>query len=79
MNMVDALHYALWLWEQNDRRKLAEHLAATYGRNEVFWQTAQAISEVLPEGDKEKQLLQGFLSGRKTWSEVSPKQKGLFG
>lgn len=76
--MIDALHYALWLWGRNDRKGLAEHLTQTYGGNEIFWQVAQAISEVLPEGDKEKQLLQGFLSGRKTLSQAVYQQKGLF-
>ncbi|MGB9627710.1 MAG: hypothetical protein ACPL6D_03525 [Thermodesulfobacteriota bacterium] len=30
---------------------------------------AQAIAEVLPEGDKEKQMLQGFLYGRETYKK----------
>ena len=34
------------------------------GRNEKRWTVAQAISEVLPDGDKEKQLLQGLLNQR---------------
>jgi hypothetical protein len=29
---------------------------------------AQAVSEVLPDGGKEKQALQGLLYGRKTYS-----------
>ena len=62
--MIDALHYALWLWHENDQKKLQEHLTMTYVGNETFWQVAQAISEVLPDGDKEKQLLQGLLYGR---------------
>jgi len=41
-----------------------------------------AISEVLPEGDKEKQMLQGFLYGRESYekegSKVSKYQMGLF-
>jgi len=65
--MIDALHYAVWLWDQNERKRLQEHLSATYGGNETFWQVAQAIAEVLPEGDKEKQLLQGLLYGRQTY------------
>ena len=65
--MIDALQYAIWLWEQNQRKKLIDHLSATYGSNETFWQVAQAIAEILPEGDKEKQLLQGFLYGRKAY------------
>jgi len=47
---------------------LAELLEESgYGQTEVFWQVAQAISEVLPRGDKEKQLLQGFLYGKQSY------------
>jgi gamma-glutamyl:cysteine ligase YbdK (ATP-grasp superfamily) len=38
-----------------------------YGGRDIFWQVAQAISEVLPEGNKERQLLQGFLDGRREY------------
>ena len=44
--------------------------------NNDFWQVAQAISEVLPEGDKEKQMLQGFLYGREGYRETVPKVVG---
>jgi putative DNA methylase len=64
--IIDALHYAVWLWDQNERKRLQDHLSATYGGDETFWQVAQAIAEVLPEGDKEKQLLQGLLYGRRS-------------
>lgn len=63
--MIDALHYALWLWAQNEHERLNKHLSDTYGAQEAFWQVAQAIAEVLPEGDKEKQLLQGLLYRRR--------------
>jgi hypothetical protein len=43
--------------------------------NKEFWQVAQAISEVLPEGDKEKQMLQGFLYGRAGYRESIPRPK----
>jgi len=33
-------------------------------KSEALWLVAQAISEVLPDGDKEKQLLQGLLNQR---------------
>jgi len=63
--MIDTLHQAVVLWEKGDRKKLQELLEeAGYLRSEVFWQVAQAISDVLPEGDKEKQLIQGFLYGK---------------
>ncbi len=72
--MVDALHRACILWERNRQKELAEHLQ-TYGGNE-FWQVAQAVSEVLPEGDKEKQTLQGLLYGRKQYT--LERQRRLF-
>lgn len=64
--MIEALHRAVALWAANRTAELQEHLAETYGANEVFWQVAQAISEVLPDGDKEKQALQGLLYGRRS-------------
>jgi len=70
-SMVDILHQALLLWERNDRpgiRKLLEE-TGHLGNND-FWQLAQAISEVLPDGDKEKQMLQGFLYGRETYART---------
>jgi len=70
--MIDALHQAVVLWEKGDRKKLQEMLEeAGYLRSEVFWQVAQAISDVLPEGDKEKQLIQGFLYGKDTYVKES--------
>ncbi len=73
-SMVDALHASLLYWEQNDRKAISEVLAETGNtNNNAFWQVAQAISEVLPEGDKEKQMLQGFLYGRESYSKVEAK------
>jgi len=67
-SMVDVLHYVLILWEKGEREKIKEILNETgYARNEIFWQTAQALSEILSEGDKEKQLIQGFLYGKEEY------------
>jgi adenine-specific DNA methylase len=60
--MVDALHRACIHWERGERRQLKDHLAQTYGGNNTFWRVAQNIADVLPDGDKEKQLLQGLLN-----------------
>lgn len=60
--MVDALHRACIHWERGERRQLKEHLGQTYGANNIFWRVAQNIADVLPAGDKEKQLLQGLLN-----------------
>ncbi|MCG0276508.1 MAG: DUF1156 domain-containing protein [Thermosediminibacteraceae bacterium] len=82
-NIVDILHACLLLWEKNQRQKITELLTAT-GQlyNDTFWQVAQALSEVLPPGDKEKQMLQGFLYGRKSYQKVandsSDEQQTLF-
>lgn len=69
-SMVDVLHACLLLWERGDRRRITEVLEETgYLDNPAFWQVAQAISEVLPPGDKEKQMLQGFLYGRESYQK----------
>ena len=68
--MVDALQRAVHLWESGQSARLQEHLTLTYGGNEAFWQVAQAIAEVLPDGDREKQALQGLLYGRKGYAAV---------
>jgi adenine-specific DNA methylase len=77
-SMIDVLHYVLILWEKGDKSKIKEVLEETgYASNETFWQVAQAISEVLPEGDKEKQLLQGFLYGKETYIKEERKERRL--
>ncbi|MFZ2070416.1 MAG: DUF1156 domain-containing protein [Halobacteriota archaeon] len=82
-SMVEVLHAALLYWEQNNRKAITELLEETGNQNNnAFWQVAQAISEVLPEGDKEKQMLQGFLYGRDSYEKAEAKvdkyQKTLF-
>jgi len=80
-SMIDVLHRVLISWERGEREKIKEILSETgYTGNEVFWQVAQALSEVLPEGDKEKQLLQGFLYGKNEYvREASRKKQSLLG
>jgi adenine-specific DNA methylase len=80
-NMVDILHQMLLLWEKNNREKITELLTNTGQlNNNGFWQVAQSISEVLPDGDKEKQMLQGLLYGRESYQKGGSenKQLGLF-
>jgi len=75
-SMTDVLHRVLISWERGEREKIKEILHETgYARNEIFWQTAQALSEILPEGDKERQLLQGFLYGKETYIREARKRK----
>jgi adenine-specific DNA methylase len=77
-SMIDVLHYVLILWERGEREKIKEILSETgYAQNEIFWQTAQALSEILPEGDKEKQLIQGFLYGKQEYIKEMHQGKTL--
>jgi len=70
-SMLDVLHACLLYWEQNNRKMIAEILENSGNlNNNNFWQSAQAISEVLPEGDKEKQMLQGFLYGKESYGKI---------
>ena len=63
--MIDTLHRCCAFRDKGDVGGLTEYLARSgHGRNEKLWTVAQAISEVLPDGDKEKQLLQGLLNQR---------------
>lgn len=77
--IVDALHRAVLYWEHGERQRLKEHLAQTYGANDTFWRVAQNIADVLPDGDKEKQLLQGLLYGSKARAAETPISGKLFG
>ncbi|MGC8908745.1 MAG: DUF1156 domain-containing protein [Desulfomonilaceae bacterium] len=63
--LIDALHHALLLWEKSRRDDMMALLQTSgYGQSEAFYRVAQAVSGTLPMGSKEKQLLDGFLSGR---------------
>jgi len=63
---------------KNDKKALASILDEYgYLKNDAFWRVAQSISEVLPEGDKEKQMLQGFLYGKEGYTkDLGIKAKG---
>ena len=86
LSMIDVLHQCLIFWDMGFKQNIAKLLEASGNKNNNdFWRTAQSISDVLPEGDKEKQLLQGFLYGKESYQTgkipIEPKieQKKLFG
>jgi hypothetical protein len=64
------------LWERGDRTGLEEHLMQSPFSSENLRRVAQAIAEVLPDGDKEKQLLQGLLYGWRP--QPSARERSLF-
>jgi hypothetical protein len=49
----------------------------TLGRDRSSWAVAQILAEILPEGDKEKQMLQGLL-GSKERVVTEARQRRLF-
>ncbi len=78
VNMVDALQKACLLWNADRTKDLQEFLADTgYADDPSFWETAQALSELLPDGDKEKQMLQGLLMKAPTVAAAAEKQLTL--
>jgi putative DNA methylase len=64
-SIIDVLHRLCVFRDKNDAEGMTEFLARSgQGRNSSLWLVAQAISEILPDGDKEKQLMQGILNQR---------------
>lgn len=76
--LIDVLHLSLKYWEKNRKTELNTLLSVSgFGKSDAFFRVAQAIAETLPQDNKEKKLLEGFLNLReKIISTVSePKTK----
>jgi putative DNA methylase len=63
-SLIEAIQLAAALWEADQISRLREWLAEGYADRPAFWLTAQAISEMLPDGDRERRVLQGLLAHR---------------
>jgi adenine-specific DNA methylase len=63
-SLIEAIQLAAALWEANQISRLHEWLGEGYAHRPAFWLTAQAISEMLPDGDRERRVLQGLLMRR---------------
>lgn len=75
--VIDVLHRAVLVWQSGDRRALAEYLAQhSLGREEEVHAVAQALVNVLPQGDKERQMLENYLQGSSDLPDV-PYQERL--
>ena len=62
-SLVDALHRMCAFREKGDTQGMGEFLARSgHANNNSLWLVAQAVSEILQDGDKEKQLMQGLLN-----------------
>ena len=63
--LINALQTALRLWHRGDTEGIRGFLDERgLARSETFWRLAQALREVLPEGDEERTLLDQFLPTR---------------
>jgi adenine-specific DNA methylase len=63
--LIDVLHLSLKYWEKNRKKELNDLLRTSgFGRSDAFYRVAQAIAETLPQDNKEKKLLEGFLNLR---------------
>ena len=66
-SLIDVVHRLCTFREKNDTDGMADFMARSrQGNNPTLWVVAQAVAEVLVEGDKEKQLLQGLLNQRES-------------
>jgi adenine-specific DNA methylase len=75
-SLIDVLHRLCVFREKNDTEGMTEFLGRSgQGRNPNLWLVAQAVSEILPDGDKEKQLMQGLLNQRDQLEEAGRQLK----
>jgi hypothetical protein len=67
--MIDVIHKACVLWEEGkgNNKALTDFIEKSgYAKDESLWNIAQAVSEILPKGSREKRLLQGLLNTKTT-------------
>ncbi len=77
-SLIDVLHRLCVFREKNDADGMGQFLARSgQSNNPALWVVAQAISDILPDGDKEKQLMQGLLN-QKEKLEQAAEQGRLF-
>ncbi|MGQ4810178.1 hypothetical protein NKDENANG_03627 [Candidatus Entotheonellaceae bacterium PAL068K] len=71
-SLVDVLHRLCAFREKGDNPGMAQFLGQSgQAHNPTLWLVAQAISEILPDGEKEKQLMQGLLNQRQGLEEAT--------
>lgn len=77
--LIDVLHHVLVLWEKGKKLEMMQRLSETgYGKNEVFFRVAQAISESLGKttpDSKEKKLIDQFQGSKERIMEEIGKTK----
>jgi hypothetical protein len=70
-SLIDVLHRMCVFREKGDTEGMTEFLTRSgQAQNPALWLVAQAVSEILPDGDKEKQLMQGLLNQKEQLAEA---------
>lgn len=71
-SLIDVLHGLCAYRQTGDNAGMEEFLVRSgQARNQSLWLVAQAVSEILPDGDKEKQLMQGLLNQKEGLEEAT--------
>jgi putative DNA methylase len=77
-SLIDVLHRMCAFREKGDTEGMAQFLGRSgHANKHSLWLVPQAVSETLPDGDKEKQLMQGLLN-QKEGLEEAARQGRLF-
>lgn len=77
-SLIDVLHRLCAFRDRGDNAGMAQFLARSgQAQSAALWLVAQAISEILPDGEREKQLLQGLLNQKESLEEAT-RQGELF-
>ena len=75
--LIDVLQRVLLLWKRGRSDEVTEVLReSAFGKSDVFYRVAQAISESLPNESKEKKMLEGFLAGKERVRGEAAKEVG---
>jgi adenine-specific DNA methylase len=70
-SLIDVLHRMCVFRETGDTAGMTEYLTRSgQAQNPALWLVAQAVSEILLDGDKEKQLMQGLLNQKEQLAEA---------
>jgi len=81
--LIDQLHHAMRLWQNEDRAALVAYLwQHDLLEHAAFWKLAQALWEVLPRDTDDWKLISALLSERETFKTEAKKgqrQERLFG
>ncbi|MDG6981832.1 MAG: DUF1156 domain-containing protein [Nitrososphaerota archaeon] len=75
--LIDVMHHILRLWKKGKFDEATSVLReSSYGKTDVVYRVAQAISESLPNASREKKLLEGFLAGKERITKDLGKETG---